>query len=112
MIDASSPIVASVGPGGYSENFYWRILINFGWAGFFIVISLVLLWTYEALLQAKQWRYPLGAWIVACLIASNGIAYVLLFPVSLLFWSMLSLLVLHAPNSRTVVLSAQLSKSY
>lgn len=112
MIDTSSPVVASVGPGGYSENFYWRILINFGWAGFFPVIGIVVLWTYEALLQAKQWRYPLGAWIVALLIASNGIAYVLLFPVSLLFWSMLSLLVLQAPNSRTAVLSAQLSKSW
>ncbi|HSU58077.1 MAG TPA: hypothetical protein VLI55_02085 [Bryobacteraceae bacterium] len=100
MFDESSPLAISFGQGGYSENFYWRILVNFGWTGFAIVVGLVVIWTYEACLHAKDWRYPIGAWIIALLIASNGIAYVLLFPVSLLFWSMLSLLVLRAANPK------------
>ncbi len=112
MFDVSSPITALFGPGGYSENFYWRILINFGWIGFLILVSLVALWTYEALLHAKDWRYSLGGWAVAVLIASNGIAYVLLFPVSLLLWSILSLLVLHTANPQNTALNAQGSKSW
>ncbi len=107
MLDISSPVTTSFGLGGYSENFYWRILVNFGWVGFLIVVFVIAIWTWEACLHAKDWRYPLGMWVVALLIASNGIAYVLLFPVSLLFWSVLSLLVLHPSNPRMPSWSAE-----
>lgn len=93
MWDASSPIALLSGTGGFSENFYWRILVNFGWIGLFAVGAVIVSSAYFALRRAGRWRYSTGVWIVGALIGSNGIAYLLTFPVSLIYWSLLGLLI-------------------
>jgi hypothetical protein len=103
MFDISSPITIWLGGGGYSESFYWRMLINFGWLGFLIVVCLVILWVCEALPYTDRYYRPIAAWLIGFLVASNGIAYVLLFPISLLFWSILAVLVLiRAPEPASI----------
>jgi hypothetical protein len=93
MWDTSSPIALLSGTGGFSENFYWRILVNFGWIGLVAVGAVMVSSAHFALRSRSRWRYPTGVWIVAVLIGSNGIAYLLTFPVSLIYWSLLGLLI-------------------
>jgi hypothetical protein len=93
MLDASSPLDLLCGVGGFSENFYWRILLNFGWVGLLSVITLIALWLYSALFVTRQWLSPIGAWMIGTLIGSNGIAYLLTFPLNLIFWSLAALLI-------------------
>lgn len=92
MWDTSSPVAMLCGVGGFSENFYWRILVNFGWIGLLAIASVIISWTYCALRRARRWRYPIGSWAAALLIGSNGIAYLLTFPLNLIYWSVLALL--------------------
>jgi hypothetical protein len=94
MMDGSSLPTLLLGVGGFSENFYWRILVNFGWTGLAAVIAVLLSWFYCAFWRAKYRHYSLGAWNVGVLLGSNGIAYLLTFPVSLIYWSLIALLVL------------------
>jgi hypothetical protein len=70
---------ALLGRGGFSENFYWRIMANFGLIGLLVVGATVVLWAMKA--------GSLSLWAVALLIGSNGIAYLLVFPVNLIWWS-------------------------
>ncbi len=91
MLDVSSPIALLSGSGGFSENFYWRILANFGWIGLFAVGGITVAWTYYAL-RVKQWNKSIGAWLVGVLVGSNGIAYLLNFPLNLIYWSVIALL--------------------
>ena len=100
MLDVSSPMILLFGAGVFSENFYWRILTNFGWIGFFAIVGLVLLWSYYALSHNPRWRRPIGSWVFGLLVGSNGIAYFLVFPLNLIYWSTVSLLVWtkHRPN--------------
>jgi hypothetical protein len=70
---------ALLGRGGFSENFYWRIMANFGLIGLIVVGITVVVWVMKA--------GSLAPWAVALLIGSNGIAYLLVFPVSLIWWS-------------------------
>ncbi len=93
MLDVSSPITLLFGAGGFSENFYWRILANFGWCGLFVTLSLVLLWSHYALSYNQRWRRSIGAWIFGLLVGSNGIAYLLVFPLNLIYWTAVSMLV-------------------
>ncbi|HTU48620.1 MAG TPA: hypothetical protein VMF91_26395 [Bryobacteraceae bacterium] len=93
MWDVSSPVTLLSGTGGFSENFYWRILVNFGWMGLLAVGTVVVSSAHFALRSRSRWRYSTGLWIVAVLIGSNGIAYLLTFPVSLIYWSLLGLLI-------------------
>ena len=93
MLDTSSPVTLLSGTGGFSENFYWRILANFGWIGLMAVCGVIVFSAYFALRRASRWRYSTGVWAVAVLIGSNGLAYLLTFPVSLIYWSLLGLLI-------------------
>ncbi len=93
MLDISFPLTFLFGDGGFSENFYWRLLINFGWIGFSVVGSVLLLWLYYSLRGAARWRHSIAPWAIAVLIGSNGIAYLLTFPLNLIFWSTLALVV-------------------
>jgi hypothetical protein len=93
MLDVSSPMTLLFGAGGFSENFYWRILANFGWTGLFATVALVLLWSYYALSRNQRWRRSIGTWNFGLLVGSNGIAYLLVFPLNLIYWSTVSLLV-------------------
>jgi NADH:ubiquinone oxidoreductase subunit 6 (subunit J) len=102
MLDASSPVALLCGVGGFSENFYWRILANFGWLGLFAVIGTVSSWTFCALVPARKWRYNIGAWNIGVLLGSNGIAYLLTFPLNLIYWSLLGLLVWTRESDRSV----------
>lgn len=70
---------ALLGRGGFSENFYWRIMANFGLIGLAVVSITVIVWVMKS--------GSLAPWAVALLIGSNGIAYLLTFPVSLIWWS-------------------------
>src|SRR6185503_18414439 len=70
---------ALFGRGGFSENFYWRIMANFGLIGLIAVGSTAVIWVMKA--------GSLASWAVALLIGSNGIAYLLVFPVNLIWWS-------------------------
>lgn len=92
MLDASSPLTLLFGAGGFSESFYWRTLLNFGWLGLLAVVALVMLWSGMALSRSRGWRRSLGAWNAGVLIGSNGIAYLLVFPLNLIYWSTLALL--------------------
>jgi hypothetical protein len=80
------------GKGGFSENFYWRVLANFGVVGLAAVVVVMLAWFYQALWKARRWRSSLGVWGLGLLVASNGIAYLLVFPLSLIYWSSLALI--------------------
>jgi hypothetical protein len=91
--DASSPIALLFGAGGFSENFYWEILANFGWIGLLAVLGVLGSWLYVAFGRPGRWASPIGIWSIAILIGSNGIAYLLTFPINLIFWSMLGLVV-------------------
>lgn len=79
------------GKGGFSENFYWRVLVNLGLVGLAAVSLLLLTWFYQATWKNARWRASLGVWSVGVLVGSNGIAYLLVFPVSLIWWSALAL---------------------
>jgi len=68
-----------LGRGGFSENFYWRIMANFGLIGLIVVCITLVVWVRNA--------GSIAPWAVALLIGSNGIAYLLVFPVSLIWWS-------------------------
>ncbi len=91
MLDVSLPLTTLVGIGGFSENFYWRILVNFGWMGLFSVIVTIGLWTYYAL-RSSRWRSSVGAWSVGLLVGSNGIAYLLTFPLNLIYWCVIAMI--------------------
>lgn len=93
LLEDSSLMELLCGSGGFTENFYWRVLANFGLTGLLAVVSIVLFWSYHALWRVRRWRYSLGIWGVGVLIGSNGIAYLLVFPLSLIYWSALSLLI-------------------
>ena len=93
MVDAGSPVAFLFGIGIYSEDVYWRVLADFGWLGFFSVVSAIVAWSGYALWKVKTWRYSAGSWIIGVLIGSNGIPYLTTFPLNLLFWSLLALLV-------------------
>jgi hypothetical protein len=93
MLDLSSPIDFLCGIGGFSENLYWRILVNLGWAGLFQAVVLVGIWTYSLFAHLPKWRTSIGVWCIGVLFGSNGIAYLLTFPLNLLYWSILALLV-------------------
>ena len=91
--DASSPFVLLFGSGGFSENFYWRVLANFGWVGLIAVVAILCSWTYCALRRVRGWEYSVGTWTIGILLGSNGIAYILTFPLNLIYWSLVALLV-------------------
>jgi len=93
MLDASSLPDLLFGTGGFSENFYWRMLLNFGWLGLFSTIALISVWFYYTVIRGARWRSPVGAWMIGVLAGCNGIGYLLTFPISLLFWSIAALLV-------------------
>ncbi len=92
-LDISSPVAVLCGTGGFSENFYWRVLANFGWCGLLAVVVALASWNYFALRQAQQWNRFLCPWSIGVLIGSNGIAYLLTFPLNLVYWSLLALMV-------------------
>lgn len=98
MLDDSSTAALLIGTGGFSENLYWRILVNFGLTGLLVVVGLSLLWSYHALWRIKRWRSSVGIWGAGFVIGSNGIAYLLTFPLSLLYWSLLALLCMEVDN--------------
>jgi hypothetical protein len=75
------------GVGGFSEDFYWRILANFGVVGLLVVIVLLAIWCRATFALNERWRRMLTAWNIGVLIGSNGIAYLLTFPLGLIFWS-------------------------
>ncbi|MBV9036844.1 MAG: hypothetical protein JO182_20305 [Acidobacteriaceae bacterium] len=102
VLEDASLMELLCGSGGFSENFYWRVLANFGLTGLLAVVSIVLFWSYHALWRIRQWRYSLGIWGLGVLIGSNGIAYLLVFPLSLIYWSALSLLIC-AGESKTSI---------
>lgn len=79
------------GTGGFSENLYWRILANFGVVGLLVVIGLAVLWLCSGARLHERWRRSWLAWNIGVLAGSNGIAYLLTFPLSLIFWSGLAL---------------------
>jgi hypothetical protein len=91
--DGSSPVALLCGAGGFSENFYWEILANFGWIGLVTVVGVLVSWCYVAFRHSDRLTNAIGIWSVAVLIGSNGIAYLLTFPINLIFWSMLGLLI-------------------
>lgn len=91
MLDVSLPLTTLVGIGGFSENFYWRVLVNFGWVGLFGVAVTIGLWTYYAL-RSSRWRSSVGAWSVGLLVGSNGIAYLLTFPLNLIYWCVIAMI--------------------
>jgi hypothetical protein len=99
VFEDSSLVELLCGSGGFSEDFYWRILANFGLMGLLTVVSIVLLWSYYALWRIRQWRYSMGIWGIGVLVGSNGIAYLLLFPLSLIYWSALGLLICAGENT-------------
>ncbi len=92
-LQESSLIGLLFGSGGFSENFYWRVLANFGVIGLFVMAGLALLWFYAGCDIDERWRRTLTAWNIGVLIGSTGIAYLLTFPLGLLFWSALAFLV-------------------
>ncbi|MGH9583013.1 MAG: hypothetical protein ACRD4O_08775 [Bryobacteraceae bacterium] len=92
MLENSSLVDLLCGTGGFSENLYWRVLANFGLAGLMTVTVLALFWSYYALWRIKRWSHSIGLWAAGFLVGSNGIAYLLTFPLSLIFWSALGLL--------------------
>jgi hypothetical protein len=79
------------GKGGFSENFYWRVLLNFGLGGLTAVLAAIFVWFYQVFWKVRRWRSSLGAWGAGVLIGSNGIAYLLVFPLNLICWSALAL---------------------
>lgn len=91
--DSSSLIALLFGAGGFSENFYWEILANFGWIGLLTVVSVLVSWLYLAFRHSDRSTNAIGIWSAAMLIGSNGIAYLLTFPINLIFWSILALLI-------------------
>ena len=103
MLDVTFPVTLLFGVGGFSENFYWRVLTNFGWLGFFVVVGLLGSWSYCALARVRSWQRNVGAWSVGVLIGSNGIAYLLTFPLNLIYWSILGLLVWTRESSSSAV---------
>jgi hypothetical protein len=109
MLDASSPVALLCGVGGFSENFYWRILANFGWLGFVAVVGTVGSWTFCALWRARYWRYNVNTWSIGVLIGSNGIAYLLTFPLNLIYWSVVALLIWTRESKSSLVLGRRLA---
>jgi hypothetical protein len=106
MLDISFPMPLLFGTGGFSENFYWRILMNFGWTGFAVVVSMTILSLYYSLRGATRWRNSIAPWMIAVLIGSNGIAYLLTFPLNLLYWSTLALLIRETESEERAAFSA------
>ena len=92
-LDVSSPVAVLCGTGGFSENFYWRVLANFGWCGLFAVVGALASWNFCALRRVHRGNRSLRAWSIGVLIGSNGIAYLLTFPLNLIYWSLLALMV-------------------
>jgi hypothetical protein len=88
------------GIGGFSENLYWRILLNFGWAGLVQALVLIAVWTSQLFFHGPEWRRSIGLWCLGLLVGANGIAYLLTFPINLLYWSVLALIVYTAETSR------------
>jgi hypothetical protein len=109
MLDASSPVTLLCGIGGFSENFYWRILANFGWLGFLAVIGTVSSWSYCALSRGRHWRYNVSTWNIGVLIGSNGIAYLLTFPLNLIYWSIVGLLICTRDSENSLALGRRLA---
>ncbi len=93
MLDTSSPVSLLTGIGGFSEDLYWRVLANFGWLGLIAVAAVIFSSAYFAMKRPSRWRYSIGLWIMGVLIGSNGISYLMTFPVSLIYWSLLGLLI-------------------
>ncbi len=93
MLDATSPVSLVTGIGGFSEDLYWRVLVNFGWLGLVAVAAVIFSSAYFAMIRPSRWRYSTGLWIMGVLIGSNGISYLMTFPVSLIYWSLLGLLI-------------------
>ncbi|MGH9653516.1 MAG: hypothetical protein ACRD6B_08635 [Bryobacteraceae bacterium] len=82
-----------VGTGGFSENLYWRTLANFGVIGLLIVAGLALMWLCAGWSIRERWRRTFMAWNLGVLIGSNGISFLSTFPLGLIFWSGLALMV-------------------
>jgi hypothetical protein len=99
--DASSPVALLCGTGGFSENFYWRLLANFGWTGLLAILTVIGTSFYFAFQPSKRWASALGLWAVALLIGSNGIAYLLTFPINLIYWSFTAALVLSSFQTKS-----------
>lgn len=100
-LQESSLVGVLFGNGGFSENFYWRILANLGVIGLLTIIALLTVWCYLGWGVQERWRRTFTAWNVGVLIGSNGIAYLLTFPLGLIFWSALAL-VLYCRRSTPV----------
>lgn len=105
MLDVSSPFELLLGTGGFSENLYWRLLLNFGWIGLAVVVGVLASWLFYGLRSARKCSDSLQAWYIAVLVGSSGIAYLLVFPVNIIYWSSLALLIqanaIHLPLLET-----------
>lgn len=90
-LQANSLFGILLGTGGLSENLYWRILANFGVIGLVIVAGLAILWFCAGWSIHEPWRRTFMAWNLGVLIGSNGIPFLSTFPLGLIFWSGLAL---------------------
>lgn len=99
-LQESSLIGVLFGTGGFSENFYWRVLANFGVVGLLVVTVLLATWCYAGFALNERWRRTITAWNIGVLVGSNGIAYLLTFPVGLIFWSTTAFLLYAGASGR------------
>jgi hypothetical protein len=105
-LQESSLVGMLLGSGGFTEDFYWRVLANFGVVGLLVITVLLVIWCRATFSLTERWQRMLTAWNIGVLVGSNGIAYLLTFPLGLIFWSAAAF-VLYAGQSTPVVRSAR-----